>query len=112
MVTPLSTGKFYDNLIKCVRDRSVHCAQKQVNTYADHALVPCSRSCAGVDPGSIWKNNNQLEVNKMSVISMKQLLEAGADFHFFHLVNGCAVGKHDAALFQLWASVREPVLDH
>ena len=78
----MSTGKFYDNLIKCVRDRSVHCAQKQVNTYADHALVPCSRSCAGVDPGSIWKNNNQLEVNKMSVISMKQLLEAGV--HFGH----------------------------
>ena len=82
IVTPLSTGKFYDNLIKCVCDRSVHCAQKQVNTYADHALVPCSRSCAGVDPGSIWKNNNQLEVNKMSVISMKQLLEAGV--HFGH----------------------------
>ncbi len=78
----MSTGKFYDNLIKCVCDRSVHCAQKQVNTYADHALVPCSRSCAGVDPGSIWKNNNQLEVNKMSVISMKQLLEAGV--HFGH----------------------------
>ena len=33
--------------------------------------------------GNLWKNHNQMEVKKMSVISMKQLLEAGV--HFGHL---------------------------
>jgi small subunit ribosomal protein S2 len=58
------------------------CYSKQVKkiTYVEQCRCLPHAGCAAV--GSIWQNKTKMEERKMSVISMKQLLEAGV--HFGH----------------------------